>query len=538
MGSLCCSCCLSTYAVNTREINRYTVGEVGVFGTTHGVWEVVSIVPVTPGATSGHGYLKIKTTNFISTRDISRYQTGQFMQCGEGIVVIVSIRPTAAFSKSGPGRLTVRRHIAKEQEGLNAPLLQTGAQGAPEDGPMLLHVASATGVAAARAAAVAAFAALETKKVATTTLVAVLGVVNALKQLSARAAAISLAASNEARRLAEAPVVVFDTKSGLPLNDAACDYCAAMWGDDSAPLPALPLHDARYGNLVSYAELRVATGKFGDRHLIGDGGSCKVYRAEVYGVAVAVKVMTENTSRTAQQSVERKTAEAAWNAKQFQAELELLQSVDHTHITRLLATSDNGPTQALLLEFMEGGALDRRTANKKKPILQWQDRLTSLVHTARALSYLHSRQPCLVHRDVKCGNVLLSGAEWAEIEATSKRSGKKSTKGGKGRRSLTAKLADFGTVRTNAELSGAGEQSIEAAQLTHVRTNLVCGTKPYMAPEYVQRGHVSEKTDAFAFGLMIAELLTGLHPTHARTLIDEVSVTMCVAIIHAYACYA
>jgi serine/threonine protein kinase len=49
----------------------------------------------------------------------------------------------------------------------------------------------------------------------------------------------------------------------------------------------------------------------------------------------------------------------------------------------------------------------------------------------------------------------------------------------------------------------------------------VCGTGPYMPPEYVNRGEVSARTDAFAFGIMAIELLTGLHPAMARELVGS-----------------
>jgi serine/threonine protein kinase len=52
--------------------------------------------------------------------------------------------------------------------------------------------------------------------------------------------------------------------------------------------------------------------------------------------------------------------------------------------------------------------------------------------------------------------------------------------------------------------------------MTHARTMQVCGTGPYMPPEYANRGEVSAHTDAFAFGIMaIDQLLTGLHQRSA-----------------------
>ena len=68
---------------------------------------------------------------------------------------------------------------------------------------------------------------------------------------------------------------------------------------------------------------------------------------------------------------------------------------------------------------------------------------------------------------------------------------------------LVAKLADFGTARFVPELLGHGANP-------HHSTEMVIGTKPYMPPEYTMMGRVSEKTDTFAFGVVLCELLTGL----------------------------
>ena len=67
-----------------------------------------------------------------------------------------------------------------------------------------------------------------------------------------------------------------------------------------------------------------------------------------------------------------------------------------------------------------------------------------------------------------------------------------------------AKLADFGTVRLVPELAKAGTQAP-----THHSTKHVVGTGPYMPPEYTTSGHVSAKTDTYAYGVVLLELLTG-----------------------------
>jgi hypothetical protein len=339
------------------------------------VWRVTAINPKIKKATSGPGHIKIKRDKYVHTRDISRYHVGQVDSLGakDGVWCVIAIKPRTKRATEGPGVLTIKRSLeSDEKEGLLSPLVQHTASG--DSGPMLLHIPKKPHAAGAGAAKQPAEARPETFDMRQCDSVEEYLKLYDPKLSAASAAAVASTAAREAMALAAAPVVVFDPAHGLPLNEAACEYCAAMWNTDVAAVAPPPLHDLRFGNLVSYAQLRIATGKFAQRNLIGDGGSCRVYKAQVYGVDVAVKVITENNSRTAQRSLERKTA--AYNLKQFNAETKLLQSVNHAHVIRLLATCDDGPTPALLLEFMDGGACDRRTANKKKPVLHWKDRLT------------------------------------------------------------------------------------------------------------------------------------------------------------------
>ena len=113
-------------------------------------------------------------------------------------------------------------------------------------------------------------------------------------------------------------------------------------------------------------------------------------------------------------------------------------------------------------------------------------RLNIASDVARGLTFLHTKaRPPIVHQDIKTDNILL---------------------GFEGPR-LVAKLADFGTVRM--------DQALE--KHSHVSTRTVVGTTPYMPPERYQEGHVSVKTDSFAFGVVLLELLTGLPPKSKQT---------------------
>ncbi|XAR58172.1 Non-specific serine/threonine protein kinase [Bertholletia excelsa] len=102
--------------------------------------------------------------------------------------------------------------------------------------------------------------------------------------------------------------------------------------------------------------------------------------------------------------------------------------------------------------------------------LTWERRLNICLGVARGLAYLHAgTRRCFVHRDVKPANVLLD-KDW------------------------TPKISDFGLAFDRSERD---------------RTTRVVGTLGYMAPEYTMYGEVSDKTDVFAFAVVMLEVLSG-----------------------------
>jgi serine/threonine protein kinase len=103
----------------------------------------------------------------------------------------------------------------------------------------------------------------------------------------------------------------------------------------------------------------------------------------------------------------------------------------------------------------------------------------------------------MVHRDVKSANILLGGFKTNRFDDVS-----------------VAKLADFGTVRAD---DSNKEGVLRTSMATHSWTTRVVGTGPYMPQEYIASGHVSEKTGAFALGIVFIELLISgaLKHTHA-----------------------
>ena len=155
---------------------------------------------------------------------------------------------------------------------------------------------------------------------------------------------------------------------------------------------------------------------------------------------------------------------------------------------------DRAARPCLVYEFMEGASLKARLqAGAGRQKLQHGERFDIASDVARGLVFLHTMaSPPIIHQDIKSDNVLLGFAL--------------------GSRRQVAKLADFGTVRIAEPLAGAGTRAP-----THVSTNTVVGTGPYMPPEYFQAGRVSEKTDTYAYGVVLLELLSGKPPVDSTS---------------------
>ena len=104
--------------------------------------------------------------------------------------------------------------------------------------------------------------------------------------------------------------------------------------------------------------------------------------------------------------------------------------------------------------------------------LNWAKRFEICLGVARGLLYLHQESRLrIVHRDVKSSNILLDS-------------------------DLNPKISDFGLAKLYDE------------KKTHMSTG-VAGTVGYLAPEYAMRGHLTEKVDVFAFGVVLLEIVSG-----------------------------
>jgi serine/threonine protein kinase len=237
------------------------------------------------------------------------------------------------------------------------------------------------------------------------------------------------------------------------------------------------------------AHMVAATGGFDDGCKIDEGSFGAVFRGVLQppawpsGRIVAIKVLKPEAAAKAAGVAQKHQQFVA--AGSFHKEREVLSKKEnhHRNIVWLLGSclsDDTAARQCLVLEWMGGGSLkDRITATSAAPPLAAQERFGIASDVARGIRHMHVvADPPIIHQDIKSLNILL-----AEVDGQ-----------------LVAKIADFGTARYVPELL-EGE--------SHHSTDFKIGTRAYMPMEYLQSGHVSEKTDTFAFGVVLCELLTG-----------------------------
>ncbi|MCK6491706.1 MAG: serine/threonine protein kinase, partial [Planctomycetes bacterium] len=203
--------------------------------------------------------------------------------------------------------------------------------------------------------------------------------------------------------------------------------------------------------------------------LLGSGGMGEVYLARVPSLdrLVALKVMALDVAADA--SLRRRWANEA----------RALASLDHPQVVRVLASGEEAELPYLAMELLEGGSLAEelaglRLAGRRHPPLA---ALELALQAARGLAAAHAAG--LVHRDVKPGNLMRAGDG-------------------------ALKVVDFGLVRF------AGEAALTVA-------GSALGTPAYMAPEQGRGESCDARSDVYALGCVLYELLTGRPPFAADT---------------------
>ncbi|XP_050120295.1 cysteine-rich receptor-like protein kinase 2 isoform X1 [Malus sylvestris] len=216
-----------------------------------------------------------------------------------------------------------------------------------------------------------------------------------------------------------------------------------------------------------YSTIEKATGSFDIVNKLGQGGFGTVYKGVLAdGREIAVKRLFFNNRH---------------RAADFYNEINIISSVEHRNLVRLLGCSCSGPESLLVYEYLPNRSLDRFIFDQERAkTLNWERRYEIIVGTAEGLAYLHDNSKTrIIHRDIKASNILLDSR-------------------------LRAKIADFGLARSFEE------------DKSHIST-AIAGTLGYMAPEYLAHGQLTEKADVYSFGVLILEIITGRQNNRSKS---------------------
>ncbi len=246
-----------------------------------------------------------------------------------------------------------------------------------------------------------------------------------------------------------------------------------------AELAAHVLADDRRESLVGrqIASYRIVS-------VLGAGGMGEVYRARDtrLGRDVAIKVVADRFL-----SVPDRLA-------RFELEARVLATLNHPHIGAIYGLEETDGVRGLVLELVEGPTLAERLAHGRLPV---QEALAVARQIADALEAAHDKG--IIHRDLKPANIKITSAG-------------------------TVKVLDFGLAKVFAG-SDSGEEGSETLPMGAAasREGVIEGTAAYMSPEQARGKVVDKRTDIWAFGCVLYEMLTARPPFRGETTSDTIA---------------
>ncbi|KAL9279101.1 putative protein kinase RLK-Pelle-RLCK-X family [Arabidopsis thaliana] len=213
-------------------------------------------------------------------------------------------------------------------------------------------------------------------------------------------------------------------------------------------------------SLIDYNILEEGTSGFKESNILGQGGFGCVYSATL-----------ENNISAAVKKLDCANEDAA---KEFKSEVEILSKLQHPNIISLLGYSTNDTARFIVYELMPNVSLESHLhGSSRGSAITWPMRMKIALDVTRGLEYLHEHcHPAIIHRDLKSSNILLDS-------------------------NFNAKISDFGLAVVDGPKN---------------KNHKLSGTVGYVAPEYLLNGQLTEKSDVYAFGVVLLELLLGKKP--------------------------
>ncbi|KAI8573878.1 hypothetical protein RHMOL_Rhmol01G0309700 [Rhododendron molle] len=284
-----------------------------------------------------------------------------------------------------------------------------------------------------------------------------------------------------------------DLSSFRPMD---CSQIATVDEDGAVPrLSAASSSSQRRANdmrVFTFGELKAATGGFSRGMMIGKGEFGCVYRGVVRvsdfddgncsgsNMDVAVKQLNRNGFQARllfPVPLSMYVCVYEQGHKEWINEVNFLGVVKHPNLVKLVGhcaeDDERGIQRLLVYELMHNKSLKDHLFNQELSPLSWMARLRIAQDAARGLAHLHEEMDFpIILRDLKTSNILLD-------------------------ENFNAKLSDFGLARQGP-----------TAGLSHVSTSVVCPTH-YAAPEYIETGRLTARSDVWSFGVVLYELITG-----------------------------
>ncbi|HYN07310.1 MAG TPA: protein kinase [Vicinamibacterales bacterium] len=225
-------------------------------------------------------------------------------------------------------------------------------------------------------------------------------------------------------------------------------------------------------------------GSFEIVSLVGEGGMGQVYRARdtKLGRDVAIKILPDTFARDADRLA------------RFRREAQALAALNDPHIAQIFHLEDVGQSVALVMEFVEGRTLAEAISARA---LDQDEALRLAAEIAAGLETAHEKG--IIHRDLKPANVKIT-------------------------RDGHAKILDFGLAKAMAGDAGSAEL-MNSPTLTARATEagMILGTAAYMSPEQARGKTVDKRTDIWAFGAVLFEMLTGRRAFDGETVSDTLA---------------